>query len=369
MNSAARVRVGLCSLLLACGLSGCWDQLTFTSRASALLITIAASARAGEWRWRFYFPNPTVTVSSLTQIKPKDQFYQVAVTADSLAQAYAKVQQRLARDLYLGQLQVIVWSSRIPVPTLASLLDAYNREGTVPKTAYMLLARPPLAQKVAVTPQEVIPSVYLTSYFDCQVCQPEYFARTVWQTWDDLVTPGISPIVPYMESPAEVAQIGVLGTAGPPILFSRRQTEGYAYLTGKVGKETLSLAEPGGRVTLTHVRETPVKTRVTLGRHAINVRARIEVSATLGQWPRSQPLTPRTVRTTEQAAARVVLGKCLAAIAEANRTHTDPFGYGRTILFMHPSPQAWPISADWLNYPIAAQVAVRVWVKGSGVSE
>ncbi len=47
--------------------------------------------------------------------------------------------------------------------TLASLLDAYNREGTVPKTAYMLLARPPLAQKVAATPQEVIPSVYLTS--------------------------------------------------------------------------------------------------------------------------------------------------------------------------------------------------------------
>lgn len=354
-------------MILALGLTGCWDQLPFTNRASVLIITIAPAAKARQWRWEFYFPNPTITVSSISQMKPQEQFYRVQVTASSLDQAYQLVQERLARDIYLGQLEVIVWSTGISATAFETLLDTYNREGYVSKTAYMLLARPPLSRTVSVSPQESLPSVYLTSYFECQSCQPEYLGQPIWRVWDDFKTPGVSPVLPYMASPTAIAQIGVYGPKGKPVIFSKEQTQGYAYLAGKVNKESLNLTQPGGIVTITRLAGRP-KTQVSMGRHAIDVRTQIHLTGILGQWPASEALTLATLRKIQHEAEQAILAKCRAAIEEANRTHTDPFGYGRMLYFRHLIHTTLSPS-QWESLPIHAQILVRVAIRSSGVSQ
>lgn len=342
-------------------LGGCWDSEPDTDRASALMLTVS-QATPKKWQWRFYFPNPTVTVSSLTQLKPSNQFYTMGVTASSLDRAYTKVQQRLARDLYLGQLEVMILSTKLTRPEVLSLLNAYNREGLTPKTAYVLLGAPPVNKLALVTPQESIPSVYWESYFECHQCQPEYLARPEWKVWDDMVTPGVSAVVPYGTEAYEMTQIAVYPQTGPPVIYSRRATEGWAYLKGRVDKETIALNTPWGRIGLANIHGA-AHNQVWQGNGHINVSTRINLSVTLAEWGSSVEMTPSMLKQIDMLGERKVLARCLLAIREANKTHTDPFGYGRTLWFQHQAPEILA-SGGW--EPISSRVTVVLQIRSAG---
>lgn len=342
-------------------LGGCWDSEPDTDRASALVLTVS-QASPKEWHWTFYFPNPTVTVSSLSQLKPSNQFYTMGVTASSLDRAYTRVQQKLARDLYLGQLEVIILSSKLTKPEMLRLLNAYNREGVTPKTVYILVGTPPVNDLALVTPQESIPSVYWESYFECHQCQPEYLGHPEWKVWDDMVTPGVSPVVPYGTKAYEMTKIAVYPGKGRPIIYSTQATEGWAYLKGQVAKETLAFETPWGRITLANVHGT-AHNQVRPGNGTIDVSTDIHLSVTLAEWGSSVELTPSILKQIEILGERAVLSRCLLSIGEANRTHTDPFGYGRSLWFQHQAPEKLA-RGGW--EPISSQVTVTLQIRSAG---
>ena len=342
-------------------LGGCWDSEPDTDRASALVLTVSQASHK-KWQWRFYFPNPTVTVSSLTQLKPSNQFYTMGVTASSLDRAYTKGQQRLARDLYLGQLEVIILSTKLTKQEVLSLLNAYNRQGVTPKTAYVLLGGPPVNKLALVTPQESIPSVYWESYFECHQCQPEYLGHPEWKVWDDMVTPGVSAVVPFGTEAYELTQIAVYPEKGKPVIYSRRATEGWAYLKGSVGKETMTLETPWGRIALANIHGT-AHSQVRPGNGTIDVSTRIHLSVTLAAWGSSLEMTPSMLKQIDMFGERAVLSRCLLAIREANRTHTDPFGYGRILWFQHQAPEKL-VRGGW--EPISSQITVVLQIRSAG---
>lgn len=350
--------------LILLGLTGCWDDEPDTVRASTIMLTVSRTSQPREWQWQFYFPNPTVTVSSLSQLKPSEQLYSTAVTAPSLYDASTKVQQRLARDLYLGQLEVIVLSRSLTTQNLARLLNAYNREGLTPKTAYVLIASSP-PKMALVTPQEAIPSIFWGSYFDCKQCQPEFLARPEWQVWDNFMTPGTSPTIPYGTSTFELSQIAVYPHKGLPIIFSRKQTRGWAYLMGRSVKESLALHTSQGIVTLGQIHGT-AHTRAMPGDNRIRVAVKINLVASLAEWSSMLKVTPQKLTDLEVLAEHSVLSDCLDAIQKANMTHTDPFNFGRALYFQHEASTTL-IQGRWEPLEVNVTVTMQIRSTGSGV--
>lgn len=361
MKSRSQLLAILGMGLLLIGIAGCWDDEPDTLRASALILMVSHKAGEKSWNWRFYFPNPTVTVSSLSQIKPEEEFYTTSVKAPSLEQAYTNVQQHLARDLYLGQLEVVIVSDTLTTQDLTSFLNAYNREGTLSKTAYILVASSPLSKMAVVTPQVSTPAVYWEKYFDCKDCQPELLAHPIWKVWDDIVTPDMSPAIPYATFD-KVAQLAVYRSVGSPVIFSRTETLGWAYLMGKVKKESLSIISPVGTVTLGRIHGT-VHSRVEAVNQHLQAFVQIHLTSDVAQWESSAAMTNNTLSRIQTLAEHRVLLECIAAINKANMTHTDPFGYGRRLSFEQDGP---PSMAQVHWEQIDAQVSVTMQIRTSG---
>ena len=357
----------LAAAVLTAALSGCWDQLAFPNRASTLVMSVRYARRPDRWQWTFYFPNPAVTVSSLPQIAPGEQIYAIGVRAPTLASAYAAAQQRLARDLYLGQLQDIVWSSDAPLPAVASFIAAYNREGMTPKTAYVAVAPPPLDRILAPSPQEVIPSVYLTRVFSCLECQSVMLTEPLWKLWDSIETPGVSPVAPYLPGTGVLSRIAVYPPTGPPVIFSPTETLGWAYLTHRVHKETLTLTMPAGLASITRVHGIVVNHVEWTGQR-LEVQVDMRLTGVVAQWPVAVPLTERRLQTLETAGARSVLADCLAALRRSATSRTDPFGYARLYLFRHPGAWGQIPARDWDRLPYTAHVQVSLLLQETGVS-
>ncbi|MDA8200334.1 MAG: hypothetical protein M0Z54_13075 [Thermaerobacter sp.] len=334
----AAVAALLLSLTL---LAGCWDQKGISDRAAALMVSIAWNP-SGRSDWTFYFPNPTVTVNSQSQIKSTQQLYTVAVAADSWAGAERAAQRLLDRHLYLGQLKVLLWSSNLPADAAATLVDAYNRQGISSKVTYVGVAQAPsLPHLLQASPQEVVPRLKWQHVFSCAPCEAIQLSEPFWHVWDDVHTPGMSPVAPYITSSGALSQIAVYGHRGPPVIFTPQQTLGWALLTSRVTREVLTLSRGGERYAVTgvHGRAT---TRVAWTGGPLQVDVHVAMSGALAQAPYGTAGRPADIRAIETTAARLLLADCEAAVREANARHVDPFGYARSLLFAHP---------EWVHHP------------------
>lgn len=346
--------------------TGCWDQVPFPERAPALVITLAPATPAGMFQWTFYFPNPTVTVSSLSQISTSQQTYAVRVDSPTFAAAYSSAQQRLARDLFLGQLEVIILSTKIPASEVATLTNAYNTNGQVPKTAYMVAAQGQLGRLVVVSPQETIPVLYLTRLFDCHRCQPSDLSQFQWQVWDAFESPGISPVMPDVGGPDRVAEIAVYPLKGPPTIWTTKATTGWAYLLSRVHKETVSVREKSGMVAVTRLHDT-TQLAVSLVDGRLQVTGAVHAYGGLAQWPPLTTLTANFLHHVEEQVSAHIAADIGQAIVTANQTHEDPFGYGRQWLLAHPTNLALDTPEYWTHVPITIHLTVTTTITVSGV--
>jgi len=356
----------LAALLLLVALAGCWDQVPFPERAAALVVTIAPTTSPTLFDWTFYFPNPTVTVSSLSDLSTSNETYSVRVKAPTLASATMNAQQQLARDLFLGQLEVIIWSTKISSGTVGAITNAYNTNGEVPRTAYMLAASGRLSRLVVISPQETIPVLYLTRLFDCHRCQPVYVGQFQWQVWDAFQSRGISAFMPYASDADRVAQLAVYPAQGPPTVWTTPATMGWAYLMNQVSNNTLSFQDPLGAVAVTRLRSS-ARLHIALSRGQLNVTGTVETSATLAQWPETQSLTEPFLRHVEQQASAIIATDITTAIDTANRDHEDPFGFGRQWLLTHPAELSTDNAQFWAHTPIRTHVRVITAITVSGI--
>ncbi len=367
MRLRARLAATAVLLLSLALLAGCWDQLGISDRATALMLSVAWH-RSGNWDWTFYFPNPTVTVNSQSQLKSTQQLYAVAVTADSLAGAEQAAQRLLDRHLYMGQLQVMLWSSNLPADAASTLVDAYNRQGITSKVAYIAVARASaLAGLLQASPQEVVPRLRWQHIFSCAPCEAIRLSEPLWHMWDDVHTPGMSPVVPYITQRGALGQIAVYGRRGPPVIFTQQQTLGWAALTSRVTREVLSLSRGAERYAMTSVRGHAT-THVAWVGGQLSVDAHVVMSGALAQAPYGMAGRPNDVRAIETATARMLLADCQAAVRVANARHVDPFGYARTLLFEHPQWIGHAPGHAWSTLPSSVAFTVSFNVITPGVT-
>ncbi|MCL8207458.1 MAG: hypothetical protein K6V97_05220 [Actinomycetia bacterium] len=367
MRRAGRLARIVLAGLLGLSLTGCWDQAPIENRAVVVAIAVDPGRRGNE-RWTFLFPNVSATASSLSSTSPSENFYAVAVDAPSLAAAFTAVQQRLARDVYPGQLQVVLWSDRLPTRAVASVVAAVAQNGIMPSAAWVL-ATVGQASRILTepSPQSVVPSYYLAKFFGCRSCQPFDLGEESWDWWDRHLTPGIAPIAPVAQAAGQTVTINRLAVYppdGPPAVMPPLATEGYGYLSGRVNKATLSWRWRGQWLTLADIRDTP-RIRVHLERGAVVVQETVNATGILAAVSQRQPMEAAE-RAAARLAAAAILDRCRAAVRFANRTHTDPFGYARLAAWTDNRAAAGMTPTTLDRLPIRADLTVHVTVRGAG---
>ncbi|MCL6564551.1 MAG: Ger(x)C family spore germination C-terminal domain-containing protein, partial [Firmicutes bacterium] len=180
--------------------------------------------------------------------------------------------------------------------------------------------------------------------------------------------PGVSPVMPVASTRTRIDRIAVYSDHGPPTIWTRPATVGWAYLTGRVLKEEAHVNTPWGWADVGQLRGT-VFTQVSTRPHEVGVEARIHVHGILTSWPPLVPLTAQRLGTLQRLVARSILQDCQAAIAEANRTHTDPFGYARSLFWQQMGLSPFAFSPTLSHLPINAQISVKVEIRDVGVSQ
>lgn len=346
-------------------LTGCWDQRA--PQNTAVVLAIAVSDRN---EWTFLFPNPTVTVSSLSSLSNTKQYYSITVQAPSFAEAFQEVQRRSARAIFVGDLKLLVVSDALTVERLTPILEGLVFNGVVPAKLWLAAsAAAPESLLLHVSPQTIVPVYYLSSYFDCVACHPVDLGTRLWEWWDRLMTPGVSPTMPLVlptAQGADVRQILVYPTRGQPLVMPQAVTEGWAFLTGKVRSSALNVQVDGQRYVVAPIRARTFTT-VTLTTQAVNVKVVIHAQGQIAELPHNI-----SARATELAVARAtseeIVRLCLDALTWANRTQTDPFGYAERAAWFQNEVAATIPPRQWVHLPIQARVRAQVVVQGEGVA-
>ncbi|PSR21466.1 MAG: hypothetical protein C7B45_10580 [Sulfobacillus acidophilus] len=356
---------GLILFCLPWLLSGCWDQLSMTQRAAAVVVYVT-NTQHHQLEWTFYFPNPAVMVSSILNLSSKRQFYTTQVRAPSLLDAVERASGTLARQIYMGQMEDILLSRNISSRQMAAIVDDYNRNGSWSKSAYMVVV-PATSHPLPIESQEPVPDVFYTSYFTCSTCHPLYLGEQEWQVWDELETPGVSTVLPYAAQSQRPDQVMVYPQQGPHYLWSRAQTKAWATLANRMKRATITLVTAKGPIDIKDVR-VRTTTHIIMHHGELDVQARVHAVGDLAGWPQSMLVTTKELKWIEAQASRCLIWWCTAAVQRANQTKTDPFGWGRAYLFSHPTVDALYSEEPTIEWPITAHFTVTTHLFVTGVN-
>ncbi|OLZ11359.1 Ger(x)C family spore germination C-terminal domain-containing protein [Sulfobacillus thermosulfidooxidans] len=348
--------------LLALSLTGCWDSKALEHRGIVLAVGVDKTKNPGEYKWIFVFPNVTLSPSSLSNIKPNQEYYAVSVHATTFPQALMRAQEKSSRALYLGQLQTLVWSCHLSWQKLWPVINAINAEGTVPKTFWTMAAEAPLEPIVEyVSPQVVPPRTFLSAYFECRNCQPIRLRQSGWQFWSHGVSAGISPFTPLVSLTGKdfrIRHIVVYPSGGHPVIFTHQETEGFGYLTGRVQKTSITVFWNQDTVNVTTMHEHRALSIHQIG-HTLDVKENIRLSGYIDEVAGHQIMQLSSQQAVITQAEHQILQACLDAIHRANATHVDPFSYAERIFWFGTHSEAF--------MPIHAQITVTISVKGEGI--
>jgi hypothetical protein len=365
-------RLGL-AFCLACaglGLTGCVDARPVEDRALIIAVGVGPCREPGQKEWSFVIPNVAVTAANIaSNSAPAQQVFAVTVVAPDFPTAVDQVSERLSRDVFLGQLEVLVFDRRLPYPEARAVVEALNQNGVVPKNYYVVVAKGQVRSLLtAVSPQEVIPRYFLSAYFDiCRTCHTTDWAVMGWQWWSKSVTPGVNPYAPVAELTPQglrVSTVAVYRDQGPPLVMPPAVALGFSYVTGKVVRHSWTGVVHGQTVSAARLVATS-RQRARLLRGQVAVDSEVRVTGYLDVAP-LQGNPAHWLALAQAASARAVVGLALRALDWSAHERVDPFGFTRDALASRPECAYRLAPGSSVALPLLARVRVQVRLLTSG---
>jgi hypothetical protein len=355
-------------LLLTGTLTGCGETRAIEDREPVIAVGMDPGKQPGYELWTFVMPNPTVTPSNISALTSSQQYVTITVPARSWVDALNAAQDELSRDLYLGQLQLAAWSTKLTYAEVSRFITALNADGLIPKSFWVTAVDGSAAQALrAISPSEVVPRYFLAVYFTCTTCHAIDWGIFGWQWWTRRMSPGAAPLVPVVRGSAN--QITVPTAADyrpgqPALVMPPEVATGLAYLTGRVFKGAIAGRVDGHMIAASRLRPAPhVEVHWVNGR--VVARVRVTVTGFLAEMPAGQSAT-RWIARANRWAARTLLQEMLATVRWANRTHTDPMGYTRDALWNDPPLAMRLRPGTYVWRPLVVHVTVHVHLRSSG---
>lgn len=350
-------------MLLVAGLllTGCWDQHPVEDRAAVAAIGIDPGPQTGENRYTFTFPNVTTTTSSLASTPSSQQFYSLTVLAPSLLAALTAAQRRESRTLYLGQVRIVCLSSHLSGAIWDQTINSMADSGRFVLTTWIVAAPQASALVSLAPPVEVVPEVALYNALVCR-CQVIHWPGRAWRTWAHVETPGVSPAVVWVRPGANHFVLTQLLVVGPHGLtaWSPQATQGWAYLTGQVLHETLT-------VTVDHHSEVVALIRGHTHWHVRHHDGRLTASADLnysgvlvGVPGGADSLTRNSA--VQRAVVQAIQQRVDRAWSTATATGSDPMGWHRDARW---SDDQLPVrGTSWQDWSLVTRVHFRLREEG-----
>lgn len=352
--------------LLAVTLTGCWDQRPVNNRDIVTTIGIDPGPQPGEYRWTFVFPNPTTEPVGLGGSPGGPEVFSTTVVARTFAGAVSDAQSSNTRQIYLGQIRMVAFSTKLPATAWYHVMNALNRTGAVVETLWIVGSKDAGATALYVPPSEQVPEVGTYQALSCG-CLAVRWGSRLWQSWSESQTPGMSPTFPLVSVHGQTFRFRQVAILSPKsvTVWSEPQSDGWAYLTNRVLRAAVTVRTANGE--LWAVSGVTGHTSVSFrnGPDGVTVLATVRESGYLSDTPGGTTVAPTEEWHLEQAVSRHILTRCMAAIAEARRTDTDPFGWHRNYRWsgLSAGHEAW--TRSWSHWHV--RVLVEFNLQGRGL--
>jgi hypothetical protein len=373
VTARRRLAAAALAALASLALAGCGAARPIENRAIVLALGVDPTGAAGPGAdsalaWTFAFPNVTATASNIAGLTPTNDLFLVHVVAPDFASAVTRLQDRLSREPYLGDLESVALNLALDGATARTIVSDVNQDAVIP-TSFMLVATPAATSRLLSLPtrQEIVPRYFLGTYFTCTWCHSFDWRVPGWEWWSRSLSPGAAPFAPILVPTATNlawAGVAVYPERGKALVMAPDVAAGLAYVAGRVTADAFTTAAGGRQVSVVRLSSwSRASARLVGG--AVDADLRIAVHGTLTSPPVAAPADTLCVART--LLARHVLDHVVAAVAWADAHRVDPFALTRAALLRRPAlAYALAPGVDYWR-PLRARVTVSTQIDSAGV--
>ncbi len=327
---------------LLLSLSGCWGNRPVDERDMVFTLGLANGSPKAPLKMLFQFPTPAALIdySAHKGLSSKNTpVANVTGSGQTVAQCFNQGQAQVARDLYLGQIQLVGVASDLKPQVFSQALLALTRIGTVDMTPFVFVTGQDLDTVLhAQTIQAQFPNLYYSSLYSCTHCATDNLGVSMWQFAAEDQTPGVDPHLPYVSiDPAAQTivtdRVALYRHLQFVTVLSPQQTQDFGLLEGLANK--VSVFIPQGQVSLrsihgsAHLRTTVVHGTVQ-ATFLLNLTSTLAGTATVTQ-------TPAGNAAIAAKASKVLAQNCLRVLKYTQAKDVDPWGVGRMLDWQHPN--------------------------------
>ncbi len=358
--------LGLAALLLALG--GCGSATSIDTRALVVGIAVDKGQKPGLLRYTFQVPSPqSLGGGGGGGGSGGNKFYYPSADAHSLAEAISSVEDRTSRDIYLGQLHIILVALDVP-PTLR---DAFGREeqriGELDHTEWVALSQPPAAKMLEPpSSQEELPSMFYSTHFNCRTCQSTALGVPAWKAAKEELEPGTTvtlPVVRTQDGQYDIGTVASFNTGQPAVEFTRPESESIMLALGQMYKGVVRSETPLGPAVVRSLRSNATK-RGEVGADGVaHLYLEVRLSGVLAQIPpKADRVTADVSRMIAQATAASLRTQFAATVRKAQSAGVDPFRFGEA-LYQHDAARTarlaqWPAEFRRATVQMRTEVTV-----------
>lgn len=328
------------SLLL---LSGCWDIEEINRRAKMDALFIDAGDKPGEIRMGGSFPVPGTQLPPITGTDQQfnKRHFVLAATGRGMVDAWDKLQASAARNIFYGQLRVLILTERLARRNIDDRLDFVGRIPSVPPDTYVLLTKSdPVALLDMKNKANFSPGDYIELFYESDYKLMQSLPLTLWKVNIRLDNQTADPhlaIIAPSQGMYRLAGTALFSGARMVGELDMRETETLALL---VGSSSGYLAVPRGREGVLGLAEVDSKTAIRPvrspdGKVTIYVTTRI-TGIIWETVPRQTELKPPDQRRIEARVAGFVKRRILRLLAKLRRLDSDPVGFGEKFRIKYP---------------------------------
>ena len=350
----------LCLGLLAA--AGC-GRMTNPIDDRALVLGVAADA-AGKDKIKYTLEIPSAQSLSGSS-GGGNAFYLATAAARSFDGAISLMEDRTSRDIYLGQMHVLMLALDLPPLLRDRLLAEEQRIGETDHTEWLMLADGKAAKVLQPPPlQERLPAFFYSTHFNCRGCQSADFGVPAWRADADLSSAGGVAVVPVAKAEdgnIAIDRVAALRRGKPPYLFTPDETIAVMALRGKLVKGSFDFPTSLGEATVRSMTANVARTAVVGPDRRLHVSVRVSYQGLVAQRPgRVMHMTPVAIDAMRQGCAEYLKRHMLAAIGRAQRAGVDAFYFGQALYLA--DPEAYRSLGDFSRALKKAVVEVKVQV-------
>lgn len=323
--------------LLTVLLSGCAPESGLSQTGLVVALAVDPAGSQG-FRWTFMFPNPTITPGNEISVKPARAYFTLQTVAPSLPRAIQDIATVNDRQVYVGDVQVVVFNHRVGAGAINTLIASMINMGSFPTRAWLALSGNSAEATLKTTmPEETVPTVYLSSYFNCRVCHPIRTRIRLWQAWDALHLPSHTAVLPWITRRHGHLSLAMSGwvTLQHIVPCDPAQTESWAIAMGRYQNGSLAFHHLSRLFVAQHI-DSSVHHTVLDSHHHLSIQWNVLLK---GRWQ----WTPLNSNASNTLLARYTLHEILNLVHKAVKARADPFGIITQVNWHNQTAQIPPI--------------------------